>query len=29
MADDALYRVKAQGRCGYCFYEDGICDEND
>ncbi len=29
MADDALYRVKAQGRCGYCFYEDGICDDND
>lgn len=29
MADDALYRVKAQGRCGHCFYDDGICDEND
>lgn len=28
MADDALYRVKANGRCGYCFYDDGICDEN-
>ena len=29
MADDALYRVKAHGRCGYCFYDDGICNEND
>lgn len=29
MADEALYRVKDQGRCGYCFYDDGICDEKD
>ena len=29
MADDALYRVKANGRCGCSFYDDDICGEND
>ncbi len=29
MADDALYRVKANGRRGCCFYDDDICSEND
>jgi len=28
MADDALYRVKANGRCGCSFYDD-ICGRND